>query len=111
MIEQSSYALIELRDADGATVFPCCKTEEGERALAIYTSADAAEAHRMLQGPGLEARVVEGPAEELAALLLEFVAPDTEYVVLDPPIAMKDGPPQAIERTPIWRFIERLMGV
>lgn len=111
MTEQSSYALIKLRDADGATVFPCCETEEGERALAIYTSADTAEAHRIIQAPSLEARVVEGPAEELAALLLEFVVPEIEYVTLDPPIALKGGPPQGIECIPTWRFVERLMGV
>lgn len=107
MTERSTYALIAGREADGSRVFLTCADAEGERALALYESGEAAEAHLMLGNLGPEWGVVEGPKEELDVLLCEVVAPHIPYVTMNPPLALQDCPAVEIEAIPVEEFVER----
>jgi hypothetical protein len=54
--EQDKYALVlqAQRGPGGEAPFRTCKLVDGERALALYSYADAAEAHLMLENLGPE---------------------------------------------------------
>ena len=102
----NSYALI--RGSEGTERFGTIRTinVEGERALPIFASVEAAEDFLFLSGHGPEWEVADGAAESLVGLLREKVAPHIRFVTIDPPAWLRGGEPPAVELIPIERFIE-----
>ena len=104
-MEQSTYALIMGRDADGARTMLTLNVE-GERALAVFESAEAAE--NFVEEGNLTPSwlVVDDPDGSLIDLLRAMVAPHIGYVAVNPPIAVKGSPAPRISLIPIERFVE-----
>ena len=77
-------------------------TFAGEATDAI---AEAVEAHALIMGPGYS--VVEGGPADLAEVIA-VVAPEDDFVALDPPLAQEGGDPQPVRGIPTEEFLERL---
>jgi hypothetical protein len=103
-MEQSTYALIMGRDADGTRTMLTLNVE-GERTLAVFESAEAAEG--FVEDGNLAPAwwVAYDPDGCIADLLREVVAPRIRYVAVNPPVAVKGSPPRIL-LIPIERFVE-----
>ena len=103
-MDQSTYALIMGRDADGARTMLTLNVEE-ERALAVFESAEAAEAFVEDGNLAPVWWVADDPDGCVVDLLREAVAPRIRYVAVNPPVAVQGSPPR-ISLIPIESFIE-----
>jgi hypothetical protein len=103
---ESNYALIMGRGGSERTGMMLTINVEGERALPVFETVEAAEDFRLFRGLDAEWSVVDDPDGLLGEYLRLVVAPHVHYVALDPPAPLKGGDAPAIPLIPIERFLE-----
>ena len=101
---EGTFALILTDDPDGGMAYRCGRGEGRERFLKLFRSLETAEAHVMLDPA--TARVVEWPAGYVCAFVEVFAPGNFEYVAIDPPLTVEDGPPQPVRAIAVDEVVE-----
>ena len=105
--EEINYVLILTVYPDGGATYRCGRGKGGEAFLKLHSSVAAAEAHAMLENlDPATTRIVERPMEHVCAFVEVFAPGNFEYVAIDPPLTIEDGPPQPVSAITVEEFVE-----